>query len=373
MKRRRMSRTITFSLPIRMAEQVWQVVREEGSTMSEILREALRPYLADRSLRLQEQEERLRPSQLEPVGAMRTKTVADVTVYGLDFSSAPTRRKPIVCLECRLVDDVLELVRPRPWHLMGTFDAFEAFLEAPPPCGSQQWIAGADFPFGLAMRFIDNMGWPKRWEDYIDAHLAPLCIQGREGRQAWRRLLDDYKRDRQDGDKEHRRRTDEIAGSLSPQKQYGVPVGMMLFEGAPRLRAAGVTIPGLQEGDPERVVVEAYPGAAVDNLMGEKRGYKNDIRNKQTVEHLDARREILQTLLSSSAKTYGIRVQGTERHDVLIADGTGDHLDALLCAVQAAWAWREGGPNFGLPEPICRTEGWIADPIGLPNPNRDFN
>ena len=41
------------------------------------------------------------------------------------------------------------------------------------------------------------------------------------------------------------------------------------------------------------------------------------------------------------------------------------HLDALLCCVQAGWAWRSGPPNFGLPTPICPTEGWIADPYTL--------
>ena len=58
----------------------------------------------------------------------------------------------------------------------------------------------------------------------------------------------------------NRRATDIAASSISPQKLYGVPVGLMFFEGAPRLMRLGVTIPGLQSGDPERIVVEAYPG-----------------------------------------------------------------------------------------------------------------
>lgn len=56
------------------------------------------------------------------------------------------------------------------------------------------------------------------------------------------------------GDKEHRRVTDIAAGSISPQKIYGVPVGLMFFEGAPRLIKSGVTIPILQTGDPSRIV-----------------------------------------------------------------------------------------------------------------------
>ena len=150
----------------------------------------------------------------------------------------------------------------------------------------------------------------------------------------------------------HLRRTDEFAGSVSAQKQYGVPVAMMFLEGAPLLRKAGVMIPGLHQGCPERVVVEAYPGVAVRNLLGEKVSYKSDVKRNQTRARLSARRDILDALLEKGlAEPYGVEVQGTEDHGVLIEDATGDHLDALLCAVQAAWAWRNGPPNFGLLAP----------------------
>ena len=44
----RNTKTITFSLPPEMAEQVQQVMREEGRTMSELIREALRNYMEER-------------------------------------------------------------------------------------------------------------------------------------------------------------------------------------------------------------------------------------------------------------------------------------------------------------------------------------
>jgi hypothetical protein len=56
--------------------------------------------------------------------------------------------------------------------------------------------------------------------------------------------------------------TDIAAGSVSPQKLYGVPVGLMFFEGAPR------PIPKLHYGDPKRIVVEAYPGVLDYNKWG---------------------------------------------------------------------------------------------------------
>ena len=362
-----------------MVEQLRQVAREEKSTMSEILRAIIRPFLEGRRLR----EEGLRPSQSGPVepisraledleapgrvGASGPVSGDSIIVFGVDFTSAPTKRKPILGIECQLVGDVLEIVEPEPWHPLKTFGEFEESLKAGPRPGSKRWVAGADLPFGLSIRFIDNMGWPRSWGEYIDRHLAPLCRQGKQGRRGWRHILDEYKEARPFGDKEHLRRTDELAGSLSPQKQYGIPVGLMLLEGAPRLRASGVTIPGLQEGSPERIVMEAYPGIVVYNLMGEKISYKTDTARKQTAEQRRNRRLILETLLARSYEIYGIRVQGTERHDVLFEDGTGDHLDALLCAVQAAWGWRNWNPNFGT-LPICPTEGAIADPMVLQNP-----
>ena len=68
---RRKSRTITFSLPPEMFEQVDAVRREEGRDMSELVREALRLYMEERELRRQARLEQLRsrlPNQSEEYG-----------------------------------------------------------------------------------------------------------------------------------------------------------------------------------------------------------------------------------------------------------------------------------------------------------------
>ena len=44
----RKSKVITFSLPPQMEEQVRQLMQEEGRTMSELIREALRLYMDER-------------------------------------------------------------------------------------------------------------------------------------------------------------------------------------------------------------------------------------------------------------------------------------------------------------------------------------
>ena len=46
----------------------------------------------------------------------------------------------------------------------------------------------------------------------------------------------------------------------------------------------------------------------------------------------------------------------------LLDDPTGDRLDALLCAIQAAWAWGQRKSDFGTPNDLDTLEGWIADP-----------
>ena len=56
-------KTITFSLPPEMFEQVDAVRREEGRDMSELVREALRLYMEERELRREARLERLRSRQ----------------------------------------------------------------------------------------------------------------------------------------------------------------------------------------------------------------------------------------------------------------------------------------------------------------------
>lgn len=266
-------------------------------------------------------------------------------IYGIDFTSTPKRSKPITCLECELNGNSLRAGDLTEWH---RFEEFEAALRRPGP-----WIAGIDFPFGQSRTFIENIGWPRSWQGYVD-HVRTL------GRKGFREALDNYRANREPGDKEHRRKTDVIAGSISPQKLYGTPVGLMFFEGAPRLLAAGVTIPGLQDGDPDRIVVEAYPGVMVRRIIG-RRSYKQDTKKKQTEEQHEARQDLLRAITEDSPlPEFGIKVEAPLS---LANDPGADHLDALLCAIQAAWSWRHRDVGFGMPDNTDRLEGWIADPL----------
>ena len=228
-----------------------------------------------------------------------------------------------------------------------TFTEFEEALTHLGP-----WIAGIDLPFGQSRKFIETIGWPMDWHNYVlYAHSL--------GRKGFRDALDAYRKPRSYGDKEHRRQTDIAAKSISPQKLYGVPVGLMFFEGAPRILKSGVTIPVLQDGDPNRIVVEAYPGILARQIVG-NRSYKQDSKKKQTVEQRDARYDLLENLRNGSMHdVYGFEIDAPFK---LCDDPGGDHLDALLCAIQAAWAWSMRMRNYGAPSSVDRLEGWIADP-----------
>jgi Protein of unknown function (DUF429) len=246
-------------------------------------------------------------------------------------------------MHCTLVGHVLRANRLDEWS---DFKQFEEALRKPGP-----WIAGIDFPFGQSRTFIRNIGWPDSWAGYVE-YAESL------GRPGFRKALDDYRRPRRFGDREHRRATDEAAKAISPQKLYGVPVGLMFFEGAPRLLKSDVKIPVLRPGNPDRIAVEAYPGVLARELGYV--GYKNDTLRKQTEEQLQTRRSMLNEILNGKLQArYGLLV---EAPIALADDPSGDQLDALLCAIQAAWAWTLRGERYGAPKDADALEGWIADP-----------
>lgn len=255
-------------------------------------------------------------------------------VYGVDFTSAPRQAKPITVAHAALRGPELRLARIE--HL-ADFDSFEAFLRRPGP-----WIAGFDFPFGLPRELLRDLGWPRDWP-----RLVRLCES--LSRREWRGILDGYRASRPPGRKYAHRRTDLPAGSSSPMKLVNPPVALMFQEGAPRLAAAGLHVPGLRDGDRSRIALEAYPGMFARSITRES--YKSDARSAQTPARRRARERILEKLpIAASRKLLR----------AILDDGSGDSLDAAICAAQAAWGWRRRARNFGLPGRIESGEGWIV-------------
>ncbi|MBI1878698.1 MAG: DUF429 domain-containing protein [Chloroflexi bacterium] len=271
-------------------------------------------------------------------------------IYGLDFTSAPNPRKPITCAAGRLTHNRLKIYDLTP---LVDFAALEEFLSQPGP-----WLAGLDFPFGQPRPLIDNLGWPDSWEGYVQ-EIARL------GKVGFEQTLAAYRRARPPGDKQHRRTADVKANSRSPMMWSGVPVGKMFFEGAPRLLKAGVSILPCRPNDDTRMVVEAYP-ALVARRYGTG-SYKNDVKRKQSPTQETARRAIVAGVHSDRLRgDYGFSLEFSDIiTPSIIQDPSGDRLDAVLCAIQAAYAHRQRDHNYSIPPDCDSVEGWIIDP-GLP-------
>ncbi len=266
------------------------------------------------------------------------------TLIGVDFTSAPRPAKPITVAHGHLDGDVVHLD-----HLSALPDwpSFEALLHTPGP-----WLGAFDFPFGLPREGVTALAWPDTcWADLI-RHVATLS------KPDFRAALDADRQSRPMGARYPHRRTDAAARSHSPMKLVNPPVGLMFFEGAPRLLTADCTIAGLHTGDPQRIAVEAYPGLLARRIT--RASYKSDTRRKQSPERQAARQHIIAELVAGTALD-GVRLTLTpEQRSRLIADARGDLLDAALALMQAAWCARHGGPRFGMPADADPLEGWIA-------------
>ncbi|WP_432727274.1 DUF429 domain-containing protein [Variovorax sp. W6] len=270
-------------------------------------------------------------------------------LFGCDFSSAPTARKPIVIATGELAGAdrvVLGSLRRFP-----TLDAWGEWLNATPA-----WTGGFDFPFSLPRELVEHLRWPLQWEPLM-AHYASLSRAG------IRETFAAFCAARPAGGKFAHRAADGPAGSSPSMKWVNPPVAYMLHAGVPRLLAAGARIPGLHAGrSTDRVALEAYPGLLARELIG-RRSYKSDDLQKQTPERHAARADLLAALEAGSPR-LGLRlaVTATQRAE-LLADARGDDIDAVLCLLQAAWGLlRAGspGPGYGLPEGIDPLEGWIV-------------
>jgi hypothetical protein len=265
------------------------------------------------------------------------------SIHGVDFTSRPRVRKPITVASGRSNPSAFRLDTVEEF---AEWVHFESWLQRPGP-----WIAGFDFPFGLPREAVADLGWPKQWEQ-----LVAYCR--RQGREEFRAALDRYRESRPTGKRYAHRAADHPAGSHSPLKLVNPPVGLMFLEGAPRLLDAGVTIPGLHRADPQRIALEAYPGFSARRMV--TGSYKNDAAAKQTPARRQARKSMVASLTMGD-NPFGSALTGsTQLLDSLISDGTGDRLDAVLCAMQAAWAWRRRDDNYGLPADVDPLEGWIA-------------
>lgn len=268
-------------------------------------------------------------------------------LLGCDFSSSPTRRKPVVLALGRRDGarvQLTELVR------LETLAAVGAWLAEP-----RHWVGGFDLPFSLPRELLQTLGWPLQWHASMQHYQSLTRPQIRE---AFAAFCDA----RPVGGKFAHRATDGPAGSSPSMKWVNPPVAYMLHAGVPLLLGAGVHLPGLHAGDPRRVALEAYPGLLAREVL-QRRSYKSDDVAKQTPDRLIARKDLLTALeLGQTRLALRLKLSHAQR-DALVADASGDSLDAVLCMLQAGWAelrHAEGDVLYGLPPGLDPLEGWIV-------------
>lgn len=342
-------------------------------------------------------------------------------VYGLDFTSSPSRKsatgdsaKWLTLAKCRLNGNSLnvESLTRLNSENANDFTEYETWLRT---CG--EWIAGIDFSFGMPVAAIEYFGWLGQkttgtWADYIQS----LYEQNKDMK-AFEETIESWVYPNEISESgnpikiQPKRIADQLAHSQSPLKVNDNPhPGKMFFRGCKSLLDSEVTIPPLRYlpgVQPRRVVIEAYPRLVAQRFFPEQATFRINLDALSTHTHsvkkakptgdekkrADAQSAALRSSLremlryketkSNEAKAnrkrviegladknaYGVTLDVGEFGERCVDDPKGDVLDSVLCAVQAAWAHTQRDANFGIPllddELLKKTlllEGWIADP-----------
>ena len=204
-------------------------------------------------------------------------------VLGVDFTSAPTKKKPITVAVGRWISNgpvptyCLEEIRG-----LVSLQDFEMFLNESGP-----WLGGFDLPFGQPRTLIEHEGWPTEWSAFVEFY----CAQPRTAlRDTFRRWCDA----RPAGDKFAWRKADKPAGSSPAMRWTNPPVAWMMHAGIGRMLAAGLLFPAHRHGTSgphDRIALEAYPGFTARKVC--RTSYKSDSAAQQTPERAANRQAIL--------------------------------------------------------------------------------
>lgn len=318
-------------------------------------------------------------------------------VYGLDFTSCPTKSKNLTLAECTFEQNVLSIdnLRLLDSKTKGDFTTFEDWLNGTGIWANENdWIAGLDFPFGMPIEAIEHFRWispdsiKQSWEDCIETLF--LTSTSKE----FRKLIEGWRNPTRKNSKgeplriRKQRLTDKLANSGSPMNYFPPPVCPMFFQGVQRLKNCPKDVsilPVRSVAQAQKTIVEAYPRLVANVFIGRQASYKDkskkkhddkvkrkELRQIDESEKQNNRSRIINGLNSEEMQIhYGFRVAiSSELTEKCLIDNDGDVLDSVLCAVQATWASRalyNGMPQFSLRilQNLIALEGWIADPIVL--------
>ena len=268
-------------------------------------------------------------------------------IFGIDFTSAPDRNKPITIAEGELKQGNLTLQKI---HALVSFNELEDFLKQKGP-----WVAGIDFPFGLPGAFLSTLGLPHDWPSYAQKLT-------RRSKAEFEKKIRNFKSKHSSPYKEPLRFTDILASAQSPLKLVNAPVAKMFYEGSKVILKSGASILPCRPKKGNRIVLEAYPALVARRFA---KSYKSG--TKDTSQKKSARKKITSGILDSNLKAefgFSVKIEDSIKKQMQ-SDTKGDSLDAVLCSLQAAWAWQEGKPDYGIPaayKNLSQSEGWIVDP-----------
>lgn len=207
-------------------------------------------------------------------------------VYGIDFTSAPSHRKPITCADCTLENGFLHL---NDLKNLETFNQFDEFL-----ANGTEWIAGIDFPFGQPRKLICNLGWPLSWDGYV----GKMFFKGAP------RML-------------------KSGASILPCHKNGSQ--RIVVEAYPKLVAKKL------------ISKPQYKNDTKKKQTSQLREAWQEIMKKLKSDSI-----ILNYGFDVELKDdFAVKI---------IEDPTGDCLDAFLCAIQAGWAYEQRERGYGIPE-----------------------
>ncbi len=125
----------------------------------------------------------------------------------------------------------------------------------------------------------------------------------------------------------------------------------------------------IRPGHPVRgatiTVVEGYAALVAEALVG-SRSYKSEAAKGDTADRRRTRLALIEALGSPAClEVYGVTVRLPAHLRLAFREShRADRLDAVLLAVQAAWAGHR--PDLGIPATADPVEGWIADPATQP-------
>lgn len=269
-------------------------------------------------------------------------------IFGINFTENPSPKNSISIAICDFKKNHGLSV-----HKVESFSSladFEAFLKLKGP-----WFAGVNFPLGQPKQFLEKMSLPAGWNNYIkNIHKWKPSEFEKKVKQYTTKLPK--------GTKLPLRITDIFAGGESPLKNKGSHSLGRFYEGTQSLLKSGVSIFPCYPKKDNRIVIETLPSLVarrfkVQEGHGKKKKSESEIIHKEVIKGLE-------TPEFEHDFDFKLFIDDTLKLHC-IEDVKGNSLDAILSAVQTAWAYNVGKPNYGIPDlhhPSIQSEGWIIDP-----------